>query len=398
MLPQSQAIRFLVLDDDAIMRKLIARGLNTLGHHNILACSSGIDTLQLLSRDAAPAEVILCDLNMPEMDGIEFLRNLAALGYGGGIILISGEDRRILHTAEALAKAHRLAIMGYLEKPVRPEQLRVILAGWPMQAPSAEAAMQPDCTAEDIERGLAAGEFIAYFQPKVELVSGWVAGVEALVRWRHPVHGMIAPEKFIGIAEQHGLIGELTTRMLSESLRQAQVWRSAGLALKVAVNVSMDDLVRLDFPERVANAAAAAGIPPFDLSLEVTESRLMRDPVAPLDILTRLRLKRVELSIDDFGTGYSSLAQLNGIPFDELKIDRSFVQDAANNPAAQTILEASVGLGKKLNMRVVAEGVETRADWDRVSALGCDLAQGYFIARPMPGDALPDWLKNWRSP
>ena len=157
MLPQSQAIGFLVLDDDAIMRKLIARCLNTLGHHNIVACSSGIDTLQLLSRDAAPAEVILCDLNMPEMDGIEFLRNLAALGYGGGIILISGEDRRILHTAEALAKAHRLAILGYLEKPVRPEQLRAILAGWPMLAPSAEAAVEPDCTDEDIERGLAAG-------------------------------------------------------------------------------------------------------------------------------------------------------------------------------------------------------------------------------------------------
>ncbi|RZI42569.1 EAL domain-containing protein [Herbaspirillum sp. HC18] len=398
MIPQSQAIRFLVLDDDAIMRKLISRSLNTLGHHDILTCGRGIDALQQLNRDPAPAEVILCDLNMPEMDGIEFLRNLAALGYGGGIILISGEDRRILRTAEKLTKAHRLSILGYLEKPVRIEQLRAILARWPMEAPSVEVRTEPDCTAEDIERGLAAGEFVAYFQPKVEPVTGWVSGVEALVRWRHPVHGMISPERFIGIAEQHGLIGQLTTRMLSESLRQAQAWRNAGLTLKVAVNVSMDDLVQLDFPDQVAAAAAAAGIPPFDLTLEVTESRLMRDPAAPLDILTRLRLKRIALSIDDFGTGYSNLAQLNGIPFDELKIDRSFVHGAANDPGARAILEASVDLGKKLNMRVVAEGVETRADWDRVSALGCDLAQGYFIARPMPGDALPGWLKNWRSP
>jgi len=394
-----QEIQFLVVDDDEFMLKVIARGMQAMGYHRVLTCTSGAEGLAQIASGAAP-EVILCDLNMPEMDGVEFLRRLAESAYGGSIIVVSGEDMRILATAEQLARAHRLDILGYLEKPFKTEALKEILARRRPRPPVAIAtapAVTTPCSPEEIRRGLDAHEFIVYFQPKVELATHWVAGVEALARWRHPVRGIVVPDHFISIAEQNGLIGMLTESVLTEAVRQTSVWRKMGLQLKVAVNVSMADLVTLDFPEKVLACAEAAGIRPFDITLEVTESRLMRDPVTPLDILTRLRLKRVGLSIDDFGTGYSNLAQLKNIPFNELKLDRSFIQGAAHNPASRDILESSVELAKKLNMTVVAEGVETQGDWDLVAALGCDLAQGYFIAKPMPGDAFPDWLESWTS-
>jgi len=393
----SRPARFMVVDDDAFMLDILSRTLHTLGHDRVITCNGGDEALACLGGGVLP-EFILCDLNMPQMDGVEFLRKLAGIGYGGAIVVISGEDRRVLRTVENLARAQGLAMLGYLEKPVKSDQLARVLADWQSLPRSVTALKVAPSSLDDLRRGLSNREFVAFFQPKVEIATGRMVGVEALARWRHPVRGIVGPDSFIAVAERHGLIGTLTELMLSETLSQARTWRRQGLPLKVAINVSMEDLVRLDFPELVVGQAEAAGIFPFDITLEVTESRLMNNPVVPLDILTRLRLKRVGLSIDDFGTGYSTLAQLKDIPLDELKLDRSFVQGATRDSAARAILESSVDLAKKLDMSVVAEGVETRDDWDLVAALGCDLAQGYFIGKPMPGADVPAWLETWRAP
>ena len=167
--------------------------------------------------------------------------------------------------------------------------------------------------------------------------------------------------------------------------------------LQVAVNLSMDNLVSLDFLDLVVGLAAKAGVPPQMMELEVTESRLMEDLRTPLEILTRLRLKRFRLSIDDFGTGHSSLAQLRDLPFDELKIDQSFVHGAWNNEKLRAMFDSSLGLARQLGMEVVAEGVEDQADWDFVRKTGCEIAQGYFIARPMPAADLPGWIQSWQT-
>ena len=392
------AHRALVVDDDEFMLKILARTLESLGSQAIATCASGAEALSRLNRETERPDIVLCDLNMPEMDGVEFLRKLAEIGYDGAIIVISGEDKRILSTVETLARGHRLNILGHLEKPVTPEQLKTMLARWqPCHEPRAQGSAE-SCTADEIRAGLAQGQFVPWFQPKVEIVTGWVAEAEALARWRHPERGMIAPDCFIPVAEQNGLIQELTWSILTQSLRQAQAWHEQGNDIKVAINVSMDDLVRLDFPEQVLELAQAAGVKPFNITLEVTESRLSNNPLVPLDILARLRLKRIGLSIDDFGTGYSTLTQLKDFPFDELKVAQSFVRDAVQDPAARAILESAVNLGKKLSMRVVAEGVETKEQWDLVAAFGCDIAQGYFIAKPMPGPDLPAWIKTWKAP
>ena len=252
-------------------------------------------------------------------------------------------------------------------------------------------------TPEELDRALRTQQLVLHYQPKVALADGAVVGVEALVRWRHPVDGLLYPDSFVSVAEASGQIDALTRHVLSQALAQARRWRDAGLALKVAVNVSMDNLARLDFPEFVLRETAHHGVPPTELLLEVTESRLMRDARAPMDILTRLRLKHIGLSIDDFGTGHSSLAQLRDIPFDELKIDRGFVHGSRELATQRAIFNASLDMAHQLEMTAVAEGVEDRADWDFVRESGCDIAQGYFIGRPMPADALPEWMRQWRK-
>ncbi|MBL8303602.1 MAG: EAL domain-containing protein, partial [Ideonella sp.] len=199
------------------------------------------------------------------------------------------------------------------------------------------------------------------------------------------------------VAEQHGLIDALTARVLALALQQARGWHDAGLMIDISVNVSMDNLVSLDFPELVVAEVRAAGLPISTLTLEVTESRLMTDMVHALDILTRLRLKRIGLSIDDFGTGYSSLAQLRDVPFDELKLDRSFVHGAQSQRALAAIVGNTLAMAREMGLASVAEGVETRADWAHVRSLGCDVAQGYFIARPMPPADLGTWHARWRQ-
>jgi EAL domain-containing protein (putative c-di-GMP-specific phosphodiesterase class I) len=237
---------------------------------------------------------------------------------------------------------------------------------------------------------------VNYYQPKVAVADGRVVGVETLVRWRHPVDGLVMPDQFIGVAEAHGLIDALTRVVLTEALAQTRVWRDAGRDLRVAVNLSMDNLKTLDFADFIGDQAAMQGVSPSHVVLEVTESRLMGDLRTPLDILTRLRLKRFRLSIDDFGTGHSSLSQLRDLPFHELKIDRSFVHRAWGNDTLSAIFNASLQLAHQLGMEVVAEGVEDRDDWNFLRRSGCDLAQGYFIGRPMPAAELPAWIDSWQ--
>ena len=391
-------MRILLVDDDAFALKLVRHQLGQLGYSEVEAFADPHEALVRLEGDASTVDMILLDLQMPGIDGIEFVRHLARINFAGGVALLSGEDDRILQTAFRLASAHRLSVRGALHKPVTPGQLEVLLGAAisaPTRRPSGGA--RKHYTAERLREAIAAHELTNVYQPKVELATGQVRGVETLVRWQHPEDGMVFPDQFISLAEENGLIDALTRLVLENAIAQAHVWEAAGLQLHVGVNVSMENLSDLDFPDFVAKALAAAGTSHRSLVLEVTESRLMTNVISALDILTRLRLKHIGLSIDDFGTGHSSLAQLRDIPFDELKVDRGFVHGSADDGAKRAILEASLAMAKQLGMTTVGEGVEDRADWDSLRASGCTLAQGYFVARPMPAGALPKWLEEWKA-
>ncbi|MFC1673854.1 EAL domain-containing protein [Pseudomonadota bacterium] len=385
---------YLIVDDEAFMRTLIGRILKGLGAENVDDCEDGQSALDHLK--AQPADVVLCDLNMPGMDGIEFLRHLTETDFGGAVILVSGEDPRVLETARNLGEAHDLTVLGALAKPVTPDGLKALLDKLEVTGGGRRAYGPVDALdVDELRAGIEGDELEVFYQPKVRVSDKRVIGVESLVRWRHKERGLVPPVAFIPVAEENGLIDALTDAVYATATQQGGKWLAAGRNIKVAVNISVDSLNRLDLPEYVVNTAAANGLDPSHIVLEVTETKLMQDIKSPLEILTRLRLKGVSLSIDDFGTGHSSMEQLKRIPFTELKIDRAFVYGATHDASARAILESSVTLAKSMGMSTVAEGVEDQEDWDLVDKLGVDVVQGFFIAKPMPADEFDAWLADW---
>ena len=389
------AVGIVLLDDDPFMLKLLSVMLAQLGYTRLAACDNGEKALQQVTGGAV--NLIFLDINMPGMDGIEFIRRLVDCRYSGSVILVSGENSRILESVEKLIEAHHLIALGRLQKPVKPEELASLIGRLKPNKGHHELP-HPSRQAYDVDElraSIAQGELVNYYQPKVALATFEVVGMESLVRWQHPVDGIVFPDQFLGLAEQHGLLTDVTGVVLVEAMRQAKAWSQAGHRLPVAVNVSMDDLIALDFPDVVAKLAASVGVEPCLLILEVTEGQVMRQRSTILDVLSRLSLKRFGLAIDDFGTGHSSLAQLRDLPFDELKVDRSFVRGASKDLTRHAICNASLRMAHQLRMKVVAEGIEDQEDWDCLSDLGCDIGQGYFIARPMPAAAVLDWLNAW---
>ena len=236
-----------------------------------------------------------------------------------------------------------------------------------------------------------------FYQPKVALRSGDVVGVEALARWDDAHHGKVTPDEFIPLAEHTGLIGALTVSILRQVARQWQAWAAVGVDLEVAVNLSAHSLLDLDFPTRVADLLTEHGMPITRLRLELTESSVMTDRHRTSSVLQGLHDLGCGLSVDDYGTGYSSLSYLKQLPVDELKIDRSFVRDCATDDSDAAIVRSTIDLGRNLGLQVVAEGVEDRPTWDRLTALGCDVAQGYLLSRPLAAGDLLEWVRSLRS-
>jgi diguanylate cyclase (GGDEF)-like protein/PAS domain S-box-containing protein len=243
-----------------------------------------------------------------------------------------------------------------------------------------------------LRRALAAGELVVHYQPKADVRSARVLGVEALVRWQHPEHGLLGPDEFIPLAETTGLIRPLTSYVLEAALRRCRAWLDAGSELSVAVNLSTRCLLDLALPDQIARLLEDTAVAPERLVLEITESAIMTDPTRALEILHRLHALGVQLAIDDFGTGYSSMAYLKSLPVHELKVDRSFVTHLRDSQSDAVIVRSTVDLGHNLGLRVVAEGVEDEATWQELATLGCDSVQGYYLARPMPAAELLAWL------
>jgi diguanylate cyclase len=249
----------------------------------------------------------------------------------------------------------------------------------------------------ELRRAIDQQQLILHYQPKVDAHTGQVLGVEALVRWQHPTHGLVPPNDFIPLAERTGLIGPLTNYVLDAALRQCRDWRRTGHELAIAVNVSARSLLDLSFPDQVAGLLARWEVPARLLVVEITESTIMADPTHALEILGRLNIMGVQIAIDDFGTGYSSMAHLKTLPVHELKVDRSFVSQMTSNTSDAVIVRSTVDLGRNLGLRVVAEGVEDPQTLQQLDALGCDAIQGYHISRPVPPDDLIQWLEQQQA-
>ncbi|HEX4489912.1 MAG TPA: bifunctional diguanylate cyclase/phosphodiesterase, partial [Acidimicrobiia bacterium] len=236
-----------------------------------------------------------------------------------------------------------------------------------------------------------------HYQPKVDMASGRVIGVEALVRWPHPAEGLVPPDEFVPIAERTGLIGPMTDFVLRTALTECRQWRDRGNNLSVAVNLSARSLLDSDLVDDIARALTLSGVEPSRLVLEITETSVMSDAEYAMRVLNRLSSMGCTLAIDDFGTGYSSLSYLKRLPVDEVKIDKSFVLNMQDDENDAVIVRSIIDLARNLGLRVVAEGVETESAWDALVAMGCDIAQGYYISRPLPSAALSAWLTTVRA-
>jgi diguanylate cyclase (GGDEF)-like protein/PAS domain S-box-containing protein len=244
----------------------------------------------------------------------------------------------------------------------------------------------------ELRRAIEEQELVLYYQPKADLANGEVQSVEALLRWNHPTRGLVGPDEFIPLAQQTGLIKPLTLYVLDEALGQCRAWQRVGMTLGVAVNLSVRNLLDAEFPDQVAELLAKWRVDPSLLELEITESTVLSDPVRTKRVLDKLSAMGIALSIDDFGTGYSSLSYLSQLPVNEIKIDRTFVMNMADSDNDAVIVRSTIDLARNLGLHVVAEGVETEQAWDQLSELGCTLAQGYYLSRPVPAPELTEWL------
>ena len=250
---------------------------------------------------------------------------------------------------------------------------------------------------DDIWRGIEADQFLPHFQPKVSLRGMELAGVEALMRWQHPERGLLSAGAFLPLIADNFLFDELTALMLEKSIAQSRRWQNDKVNVPVSVNLSPDLLRDTGIAERIETKALRHGLPPHRLIIEVPEAAIAHDIAEALDNLVRLRVKGFGLAIDDFGTGHCDRNQLERIPASEMKIDRMMLAGAPGRPALKALLHQAIELARDLNLNSVAEGVESQEEWDLVNELGCDMAQGYFIARPMAGDDLVTWLHAWTS-
>ena len=398
--------KLFIVDDDLATCNLL-KTVSSSVYPNATVFESGPEFLQ---QNISGADIVILDLMMPNFDGIEVIRHLAQKQLFPKLILISGYDKGVLYSAERLAHDYGLEVLSSFTKPISIDGLIITLKAAnfksvqsSLSAPLLEAKLAPNKTAtnksftptvEDIELGIKEHQFTLYYQPQVLIESNTLLGVEALVRWQHPIHGLIFPDKFIPLAEQSGAIEQLTKEILDLAIQQSSQWQAQSLFIKISINLSAQNINSLQLPEQLRTLVKSHHLDPSMIVLEVTESALMGNLTTSLDILTRLRLKGFQLSIDDFGTGFSSLSQLHKIPFTELKIDQSFISKIVSDPESLAIVETCIMLGHKLNMQVVAEGIETQEVLSLLTQMGCDIAQGYFLAKPMPPEALIKWQQE----
>ena len=392
----------MVVEDHGFQRRMALRFLAELGIDHVWEAEGGagaLDTLRDLkgSNSRNAPEVVLVDLDMPGMDGVELIEHLAREHLAPAVVLVSALDPALLTTVQAMTQAYGLRVIGCVEKPLTVGKLEHVLARSEEELQHAEAD-DVEVSVDALREALAGGRIVPWYQLQVEIANGRPVGVEALARWEHRDGSVMLPRHFIPVIERQGLAAGLTDTILDHGCRHVAEWRRHDRCLRLSVNVPPSTLADPESADRYHRIVTRHGIEPKDVMLEITERSVMVDGANMLGVLARLRLKGFGLSVDDFGTGYSSLLQLSQVPFTELKIDQAFVSGAEKLPRKRAMIEASLDLARKLGLLVVAEGVETVDEWRMLSELGCEVAQGYLVSQPVPAGQLQEAIGRWRRP
>ncbi len=389
-------LHFLVAEGDTRVRKSLCDMLATLGAIQITEVSDGNSALKCFHDTYAPAvSIALIDIALPGMDGLELIRNLAAMNCRARVVLTGQLESTLLFSIETMAQAYGLELLGTLRKPVSGAALQDLIEHYqpppsPMQRPAV-----PIFSFAQVGLGLQNREFEPYFQPKIALETGHVKGLEVFARWIHPEHGVLGPSSFIDALEENNRIDFLDWWMIEKSVERCRELHDKGLEVEVSINVAPETLAHPAFIQQISACVDRHQVAPMFLTFEMPESSVLTNDPSFLERLVRLRMIGYGLAIDDYGTGRSNLQLLARVPFTELKIDRSFVDGASRRRGLGTVLSSCLALARSLDRESCAVGVETRQDWDFLQGLGCTYAQGYHIARPMKAEAFPRWLEDW---
>ncbi|HAT1658442.1 TPA: EAL domain-containing response regulator [Legionella pneumophila] len=392
-------LSILIVEDEEFQRHILMRLLKNMGVVSIYEATEGRMALELIEKHANTIDILISDLKMAGMDGMELLRHLSENKTKISTIIFSGLERPLLTSIEAMALAYDINLLGVIEKPISKNKLELLLKKHLTTFRNHKATKLKNparsFTKKELLKGLNNDEFEPFFQPKIELITGFLKGAEALARWKHPHEGIINPQDFISDMEHMEIINDLTWIILKKAAKYCSSWRKAGLNMTVSVNLPLISLTDTTLANRITDLIVSQELEPHYMILEITESTTTSYIGSVLENLSRIRMKGFGLSIDDYGTGYSTIQQLMRIAYTELKIDQSFVTNAILNESTRVIVSSSLEMAKKLKLTSVAEGVETIEDWNYLLELGCDLAQGYFIAQPMPAEEFYKWAIEW---
>jgi EAL domain-containing protein (putative c-di-GMP-specific phosphodiesterase class I)/ActR/RegA family two-component response regulator len=374
----------LIVDDDPTQIAILHAYFTSARAGNIHQAGDGNSALAIVNSLTEPLDLIVSDLGMPGMDGFEFLRHLKATAFSGKIALFSGHDHALIENAASLARIHGLKIVGQLKKPLTKRALDMIFSTEQNSAAMPSARGSISVAIDDVIKGIQEKQFIPYYQPKIDFLSGKVVGAEALARWRLADNSIISPAHFIALAEQNNLIEGITMSILDSVLddinREKATWNGA----KISINLPPAMLNDVRLPDTINRKLAEKDVRPSSICFEITESGILEFNPSTLEILSRLRIAGFDLAIDDFGTGAANISNLRMFPYSELKIDQSFINNILTDAFSEETVRVSLSLARQLNMRVVAEGIESQRIFDHIKSKGIDQAQGYFIGRPMP--------------
>lgn len=385
---KTQTPRVLIVDDEEDIATVVAEVARIVGFSpEILTDSRRFESIY----QAGEFDTIVLDLVMPELDGIEVLRQLAKMGARARIVLMSGFDGATLYTANQLATAHGLTVVNSISKPFRLEEIKTALLGLLQSTVSMQhgsSSTTHSISPDELHQAIEQNEFCYFYQPQVNLQTRKIIGFEALMRWRKQDGSLIPPASFIPLMETLGVIDHVTWQTLGKSLTDFNKLDTLAPGCSLSVNLSPDQLSDLTLPDKLISLVRQFDIPPERLVLEITESGILRELKVALDVLSRIRLKKFGMSIDDFGTGSATLHQLRQLPITELKIDQSFVADFWIDTKDRIIIESTIELAHKLKLGIVAEGIEDKQTTDALLELGVQTGQGYYFGKPKSLDQL----------
>jgi EAL domain-containing protein (putative c-di-GMP-specific phosphodiesterase class I)/FixJ family two-component response regulator len=389
-------LRFLVVEDHELQRRLLVQLLRSIGAQTVHSAEDGHSALKILRDPSRRVDIVVSDLSMPGMDGMEFIRHLSETGARVSLILASALEQDVLASIANMALAYKVKLLGAIDKPPTAKKLAPLIEAHRAGTPEV-AAMEAAFSLDDIADAWTHNEFEMWFEPKISLANGAVHGMHATPRWRHPIRGMIGPQAFMPSVRARGLNDDFVWMTVQKAAAQCGLWQAKGLSLATSVNLGFGTLTDTNMASRVREIATREGIAPGQMVLSVTESALDTDQAAALENLARLRVDGFGLAIDDFGAGPMAVERLSRVAFTELKIQSSYVSGADSDETVRAGLAVGLETANQLKLITVADGIRSKEEWKLLHQWGCHFGQGPFISPALEGDAVSPWLARWRG-